>query len=83
LATRELPHAATDMAEVSAELADKILDTLGQDFQEHGAAVVTQLREGDPKSYLTLLCRFVPTGGRDGATSVTVHTSIDLAVRDG
>lgn len=83
MAIEDVSQAGADLPEASAELAEKVLGTMGQDFQDHGAAVVAQLRESDPKSYLTLLCRFVPSGGRDGATSVTVHTSIDLAVRDG
>lgn len=41
-------------------LSERVLQTLAEDFREHGPAVVVRVRQEDPKFYLGLVAHLIP-----------------------
>ena len=71
---------------------DDLFDALGRalltkliaDFSDHGQGAIAALRTNDPKTYLALIARLVPSGNlRDGEGGVVVTTTMNLGGGDG
>ncbi len=89
---RGVPLSPTCESGAEPKGRDDLLDTLGRallaalirDFQEHGEAAVAALRENEPKTYLAMIARLVPSAaGRDGEGGVVVTTTMNLGGGDG
>lgn len=60
---------------LGAAVAEALLD----DFARHGGDAIERLREDDPKTYVSLMCKLAPARPRANAGVAVVRTTIDLA----
>ncbi len=70
-----------DSPEPVAALADAVIRCLSDDFHKHGTQLVVELREKDPKGYLGLILRLVPSAAT--GSGLVVHSLLDLRGFDG